>query len=155
MRSGGLFRPRRSYRELEGLEEISRAFEAMTDIRETYGRLTRQLAELVGCEKCVISLYEPETREFVCQWPGYNVADELLKKVRYPADALRPAWNFRHRGPMVNKRTEEFNEEQRAFLRPFGVYNLTEIPLFHEGRFVGKISIANKPGDCRRTTSGS
>ena len=45
-----LLRPRRSYRELEGLEEISRAFEAMTDIRETYGRLTRRLAELVGCE---------------------------------------------------------------------------------------------------------
>jgi len=141
-----LLRPRRSYRELEGLEEISRAFEAMTDIRETYGRLTSRLAELVGCEKCVISLYEPETRDFVCQWPGYNVADELLKKVRYPADALRPAWNFRHRGPMVNKRPEEFNEEQRAFLRPFGVYNLSEFPLFHEGRFVGKISIANKPG---------
>jgi signal transduction histidine kinase len=141
-----LLRPRRSYRELEGLEEISRAFEAMTDIRETYGRLTRRLAELVGCEKCVISLYEPETREFVCQWPGYNVADELLKKVRYPADALRPAWNFRYGGPMVNRRPEEFNEEQRAFLRPFGVYNLSEFPLLHEGRFVGKISIANKPG---------
>ena len=30
-----VFRPRRSYRELEGLEEISRAFEAMTDIPET------------------------------------------------------------------------------------------------------------------------
>jgi sigma-B regulation protein RsbU (phosphoserine phosphatase) len=141
-----LLRPRRSYRELEGLHEVSQAFSHMTDIRETYGRLTRRLAELVGCEKCVISLYEPETREFVCQWPGYNVADELLKKVRYPADALRPAWNFRHKGPMVNKRPDEFNEEQRAFLRPFGVYNLTEIPLFHEGRFVGKISIANKPG---------
>ena len=47
---------------------------------------------------------------------------------------------------MINKRPEEFNEEQRAFLRPFGVYNLTEIPLVHEGRFIGKISIANKPG---------
>jgi signal transduction histidine kinase len=141
-----LLRPRRSYRELEGLEEISRSFEAMTDIRETYGRLTRRLAELVGCEKCVISLYEAETREFVCQWPGYNVADELLRKVRYPADVLKPAWNFRRQGPMVNKRPEQFNEEQRAFLRPFGVYNLTEIPLVHEGRFVGKISIANKPG---------
>ena len=141
-----LLRPRRSYRELEGLKNLSSAFAAMTDIRETYGRLTSQLAELVGCEKCVISLYEPETREFVCQWPGYRVADELLKKVRYPADALRPAWNFRHRGPMVNKRPEEFNEEQRAFLRPFGVYNLSEFPLFHEGCFVGKISIANKRG---------
>jgi signal transduction histidine kinase len=47
---------------------------------------------------------------------------------------------------MVNKRPERFNEEQRAFLRPFGVYNLSEFPLLHEGRFVGKISIANKPG---------
>jgi signal transduction histidine kinase len=132
--------------ELEGLHEISQAFAAMTDIEETYGRLTRRIAELIGAEKCVISLYEPGTREFVCQWPGYNVADELLKKVRYPADALRPAWNFRHRGPMVNKRPEQFNEEQRAFLKPFGVYNLSEFPLLHEGRFVGKISIANKPG---------
>ena len=102
--------------------------------------------DLVGCEKCVISLYEADTREFVCQWPGHNVADELLKKVRYPADPLESAWNFRHQGPMVNKRPEEFNEEQRAFLRPFGVYNLTEIPLVHEGRFIGKISVANKPG---------
>jgi hypothetical protein len=32
----GFFRPRRSYRELEGLEEISRAFEAMTEILETW-----------------------------------------------------------------------------------------------------------------------
>ena len=116
------------------------------DIQETFGRLTSRLAQLVGCEKCVICLYEPETREFVCQAPGYHVADELLKKIRYPADALRPAWNFRTQGPMVNKRPEEFNEEQRAFLRPFGVYNLTEIPLTYEGRFIGKISIANKPG---------
>jgi signal transduction histidine kinase len=52
---------------------------------------------------------------------------------------------------MVNKRTEEFNEEQRAFLRPFGVYNLTEIPLMLEGRFVGKVSIGNKPGGFLKT----
>ena len=86
---------RRRYRELEGLHEISQAFAAMTDIQETYGRLTSRLAELIGCEKCVISLYEPETREFVCQAPGYNVADELIQKFRYPADALKTAWNFR------------------------------------------------------------
>jgi signal transduction histidine kinase len=139
-------RPRRSYRELEGLHEISQAFAAMTDIRETYGHLTSRLAELVGCEKCVISLYDPRTREFVCQAPGYRVADELLKKVRYPADDLKPAWNFRTGGPMVNRRPEEFNAVQRAYLRPFGVYNLTEVPLVVEGRFIGKISLANKPG---------
>ncbi len=138
--------PRRSYRELVGLHEISQAFAAMTDIRETYGRLTSRVAELVGCEKCVISLYDPDTREFVCQAPGYNVADELLKKFRYPSDDLRPAWNFRTQGPLVNRRPEEFNEVQQSYLRPFGVYNLTEIPLVVEGRIIGKISLGNKPG---------
>jgi len=38
----------RRYRELEGLHEISQAFAAMTDIQETYGRLTRRIAEPVG-----------------------------------------------------------------------------------------------------------
>jgi hypothetical protein len=46
---------------------------------------------------------------------------------------------------MVNRRPEEFNEEQRAFLRPFGVYNLTEIPLVHEGRFIGMMGTVSKP----------
>ena len=82
----------------------------------------------------------------MCQAPGYNVADELLKKVRYPADALKSAWNFRTRGPMVNKRPEEFTPDQQALLEPFGLYNLTEIPLVFEGRFIGKISMGNKPG---------
>jgi len=142
----GLLGRHRRYRELEGLHEISQAFAAMTDIQETYGRLTRRIAELIGAEKCVISLYDPVTHEMVCQAPGYNVADELIKKFRYPVDALKTAWNFRTHGPMVNKRPEDFNAEQRAFLKPFGVYNLTEIPLMLEGRFIGKVSMGNKPG---------
>ncbi len=141
-----LLRRRRRSRDLEALHEISLAFAAMTDVRETYGRLTRRLAELIGCERCVVALYEPETREFVCQAPGYNVADELIKKFRYPADALKSAWNFRTQGPMLNKRPGEFNAEQQALLAPFAVYNLSEIPLVYEGRFIGKISIGNTPG---------
>jgi signal transduction histidine kinase len=148
---GRFLRRRRRYRELEGLHEISQAFARMTDTQETYGHLTRRLAEFLGCEKCVINLYEPETREFVCQAPGYNIADVLLlRRTRYSADSMKSAWNFRTQGPMVNKRPEEFNEEQQALLRPFGIYNLTEVPLIHEGRLIGKISIANKPGGLSR-----
>ena len=51
-----LFGRRRRYRELEGLHEISQAFAAMTDIQETYGRLTRRIAELIGAETCVITV---------------------------------------------------------------------------------------------------
>jgi signal transduction histidine kinase len=119
----------------------------MTDIRETYGRLTSRLAILVGCDKCAISLYEPDTREFVCQAPGYNIPDDLLRKYqRVGVDQLRTTWNFRTQGPMVNKRLEDFTALQQAYLRPFGVYNLTEVPLILEGRFIGKVSLSNKPG---------
>jgi signal transduction histidine kinase len=143
---GRLLRRRRRYRELEGLHEISQAFAALTDIQETYGRLTRRIAELVGAEKCVISLYDPATRELVGQAPGYNVPDRLIRGFRYSADALRTAWNFRTDGPLVNKGPDAFNAAQRAILRAFGVYNLTEVPLMLEGRFIGKVSIGNKPG---------
>jgi signal transduction histidine kinase len=46
----------------------------------------------------------------------------------------------------VNKRPDEFDAGQRQILRVFGVYNLTEVPLILEGRFIGKVSIGNKPG---------
>jgi signal transduction histidine kinase len=131
--------------ELQGLHEISQAFAAMTDIEETYGRLTRRIAELVGAEKCVISLYDPATRELVGQAPGFNVPDALIRRFRYPVDPLRTAFNFRTGDVMVNMRPDDFDETQQAILRPFGVYNLTEVPLMLEGRFVGKVSIGNKP----------
>ena len=142
-----LLRRRRRFRELEGLHEISEAFAAMTDIRETYGRLTRRLAELVGAEKCAITLYDPETREIIGQAPGYNVPDEYVRDVRYPVDVLREAWNFRTQGPMVNKDPADFGPVQQRLLQPFlPLYNMTEVPLVHEGRFIGKVSIGNKPG---------
>ena len=49
-----VYRPRRSYRELEGLAEISRAFEAMTDILETWrptAGLTRWTRRSSGPER--------------------------------------------------------------------------------------------------------
>jgi signal transduction histidine kinase len=146
-----LFRRRYRVRELEGLHEISQAFTAMTDIQETYGRLTRRIAELIGAEKCVISLYDPATRELVGQAPGYNVPDELIRRFRYPVDALRTAFNFRDGGIMMNRRPPDFDATQRAILATFGVYNLTEAPLMLEGRFIGKVSIGNKPGGFSRT----
>jgi signal transduction histidine kinase len=138
-------RPRR-YRELEGLHEISRAFAAMRDIQETYGRLTRWIAELIGAGKCVISLYDPATREMVGQAPGYGVPDEIIRMFRYQVDSLRMAWNLRTQGPMVKNHPQEFHPVQREYLRPFEVYNVTVVPLVLERRILGMVSMGNKPG---------
>jgi signal transduction histidine kinase len=134
------------FRELEGLHEISRAFAAMTDIQETYGHLTRRIAELIGAGKCVISLYDPATREMIGQRPGHGVPDDLIRTFRYRVDSLRAAWNFRTQGPMVKNRLESFHPAMRAYLRPFEVFNVTVVPLVLEGRIIGMVSMGNKPG---------
>jgi signal transduction histidine kinase len=123
----------------------------MTDIRETYGRLTRRIAELIGAEKCVISLYDPATREMVGQAPGYGVPDDLIRTFRYRVDTLRDAWNFRTQGPMVKRRPDEFHPAQRDYLRPFALRNVTVVPLVLEGRIIGMVSMGNKRGGFSQT----
>lgn len=145
-RSGG----RRRLQELEGLREISQAFSAMTDIQETYGRLTRRIGELMGAAKCVISLYDPEAREMVGQAPGYGMSDELIRAFRYRVDDLRMAWNLRRQGPMVLNHPDRFHPVQREYLKIFGVESVVVVPLQHEGRFLGMVSAANKPGGFSR-----
>ena len=159
MRAGltGLIGRLRRFRELEGLHEISQAFAAMTDIQETYGRLTRRIAELIGAEKCVISLYDPATREMIGQAPGYGVPDDLIRRFRYRVDTLRDAWNFRTGGPMVKHHPSEFHPAQREYLRPFALYNVTVVPLVLEGRIIGMVSMGTKrrgfrPDDVRLLT---
>lgn len=137
---------RRRYRELEGLHEISQAFAAMTDIQETYGRLTRRIAELIGAEKCVISLYDPATREMVGQAPGYGVPDEIIRNFRHRIDTLRAAWSFERQGPMVKNHPDDFHPALRDYLTPFNLYDLTAVPLVLEGRIIGMVSMGNKPG---------
>lgn len=141
---------RRRLQELEGLREISQAFSAMTDIQETYGRLTRRIGELMGATKCVISLYDPETREMVGQAPGYGMSDELIRAFRYRVDDLRMAWHLRRQGPMVLNHPDRFHPVQREYLKIFGVESVVVVPLLHEGRFLGMVSAANKPGGFSR-----
>lgn len=137
---------RRRYRELEGLHDISQAFAALTDIQETYGRLTRRIAELIGAGKCVISLYDPATREMVGQAPGYGVPDEIIRGFRYRVDSLRMAWNFRTQGVMVKNQPADFHPVQWEYLKPFDVFNVTSVPLVLEKRIIGMVSMGNKAG---------
>jgi signal transduction histidine kinase len=141
----------RPYHQLEGLHEISQAFAAMTDIQETYGRLTRRIAELIKAEKCVISLYDPESREMVGQAPGYGVPDELIRTFRYRVDTLRDAWNFRTQGTMVKNHPDQFHPAQREYLRPFALRNVAVVPLVLEGRIIGMVAMGNKRGDFSQT----
>jgi signal transduction histidine kinase len=146
-----LLRRRRRIQALEGLHEISQAFAALTDVQETYGRLTRRIAELVGAEKCAICLYDPGTREMVGQAPGFGVSDATIKALRYRVEALLPAWNFRLHGAMVKNGPEEFHPAQRVQFRPFDLYNIVCVPLVLEKRILGMVAAGNKPAGFSQT----
>jgi signal transduction histidine kinase len=141
---------RRRLRELRGLHEISQAFAAMSDIQETYGRLTRRIAELIGARKCVISVYDRRTREMVGQAPGFGVSDGIIRAFRHHIDTLRRAWDFRVGGPMVKNRPEDFHPALVEYLRPFELHNLAVVPLILESRIIGMVSMGNKPGGFSR-----
>jgi GAF domain-containing protein len=74
----------RRVRELSGLNRISQAIGALTDIHQVYQLINMSIAELAGAEMCAILLHD-ETREvLVCQLPAYGVPDELGRQYRIP-----------------------------------------------------------------------
>ncbi len=71
-------RVRRRVRTMDGVHDLARTASAMTRPDETYARLSRRIAELVGAEKAWFSLFNAEKRvlEFVA--PGFGVPPEAL-----------------------------------------------------------------------------
>ena len=70
--------------ELSGLFAISQAFSAMTDVREIYGIIVRQIAELLGAEKGLILLYDEKTNSLQGQYPAWGWSDEQMEVFNYP-----------------------------------------------------------------------
>ncbi|MEO6325520.1 MAG: ATP-binding protein [Thermoanaerobaculia bacterium] len=75
-------RIRRRMRLMEGLHDIARTGSVMTRPDETYARLSRRIAELVGATKSWFAIWDPDSRSLVFAPPGYGMPDETLAGVR-------------------------------------------------------------------------
>ena len=134
--------------ELSGLHEISEAFSSTTDVRETYGTLTKRMAELIGCQQCFIATYDEEAREIQAQPPGYGVPDELVQSYRYEVDAPsgRDFWNFRLQGALLVNDMAEMPDFFSQWVEGFRHFNVLIIPMLVEGSHTGLVIAANKSG---------
>ncbi len=133
--------------ELTGLHELSQAFSSVTDVRETYGELTKRMAHLIGCQTCTIATYDHKTREMRAQPPGYGVPDELVQSFRYRVDGpARNAWNFRLQGPLLANDIVQIPGFFSQWVEGFDLFNLLIVPMTLEGRITGLVYAANKPG---------
>ncbi len=134
--------------ELASLVAISRAFSAITDLKETYRALTHRMAEALGVERCLIALYNPTLNEIVGQSPAYNVPDSIAESFRYPAGgAMRDRWNLRQQGTFVtNNPRKDVPPQLHHFVDAFDVQSMLVVPIEAEGQVIGMIYAANKPG---------
>jgi signal transduction histidine kinase len=81
---------------------VSWAFSLAGGSESVYGQLARQSAELVGADKALIFVFEPDRREMVGQAQGYGLTPDQVRLARYPVDGeARSLWNFRVNGPLV------------------------------------------------------
>jgi putative nucleotidyltransferase with HDIG domain len=116
-------------------------------VRETYGELTKRMAQLIGCQACTIATYDHQTREMRAQPPGYGVPDELVQSFRYKVDGpARDAWNFRFQGPLLANDIGQIPDLFSQWIEGFDLFNLLIVPMTHEGRITGLVYAANKPG---------
>ncbi len=133
--------------ELAGLHELSQAFSSMTDVRETYGELTKRMARLIGCHVCIIATYDHQIREMRAQPPGYGAPDEIVQPFRYKVDGpARDAWNFRLQGSLLANDVTQIPDFFSQWVEGFDLFNLLIVPMTHEGRITGLVYASNKPG---------
>jgi diguanylate cyclase (GGDEF)-like protein len=132
--------------ELSGLYDISQAFSSMADVGETFGELTKRMAQLIGCQVCFIATYDQQAREMHAEPPGYGLSDELVRSLHYKVDGpARESWNFRLQGPLLANDITQIPGFFSWWTQHHGLFNLLIVPLSVESRITGLVYAANKP----------
>jgi len=134
--------------ELSSPDAIPPTSPILTELRETFRELTELMAQLMGCQICVIATYDDHTGIIQAQPPGHGVPDELVCSFRYRADlpAARDAWNFRLQGPLLVNDIEQVPDFFSQWVERFALSNILVVPMTIEGSITGLVYVANKAG---------
>jgi signal transduction histidine kinase len=140
-------RVRRRLQSMEGLHDLASTGALMTRPDETYARLSRRIAELVGASKAWFALWDAETRELVFTPPGFGISDERLAAVRIPADGHSIAMlAFRNGETYVSNDLASDPRSSQAISRAVDVAtNAVFVPLRTEAGSLGVLIVCDKP----------
>ncbi len=143
---------RRRGAELEGLYKISRAFTALTDVSEIYGRLTRAIAELVGAERCLLATYDRRSNMVRAEAPSYKILAELIEEFRFTLDSQGgAAYIYRTDEPFFSNDPAHDSRFNKGFIERYGVRSVLGVPMRLKKELIGFIYVANRPGGFRQS----
>lgn len=138
---------KRRVADLALLHEISRDWSLIAEPREFYRMVTQRLAALMGAPICLIGHYSPTSRALRAALPVYGIPDELAARLSYTVTPeYRALWNFKGGRPYVSNRARSDPRLVQEMVRAVGAESLVIVPMVAEGRVLGLLAAANKPG---------
>ena len=125
------------------LGEASEAIAALGDIGAVGAQLARQAAHLVGAERGVLLLLDPDRAELVAQAPGYGVRPARLRKLRFPlAEGGESARVLASGRPYI---ANDLRGDRRDVgRRAFGERSVLMVPLRAAAHAIGVLTVSNK-----------
>jgi signal transduction histidine kinase/DNA-binding response OmpR family regulator len=134
-------------RAMAAFHEISRDWSLIAEAGEFYRLVTQRLAASTGAPVCLFALYDPATRTMAAALPAHGLSDEATRRLRYE---VRPehkgAWNFRNGRPYLSNQARTDPRLVREMVAIAAVESVVLVPMVSEGRVLGLIVAANKPG---------
>jgi PAS domain S-box-containing protein len=137
----------RQLHELHGLSSIAGAFANIADPRQVTDYLTRELAQLMGVEKCVISLYDPVTDMIEPQAPAHGVAEADLHLLRGRLSENGHFAQIVHSGqPRTSNNAAQDVLLNQRLVRHLQMRSILSVPLVTGTRTLGFVSVINRFG---------
>jgi signal transduction histidine kinase/DNA-binding response OmpR family regulator len=138
---------KKSVEDLALLHEIGRDWSLIAEPGEFHRIVTERLAALIGAPICLIGLYDPATRQLAAALPVHGLPDAVARRIRYTVTPeLRALWNFKSGRAYVTNRARTDPRLKPEVIGEMGAESLLLVPMVAEGRVLGVIVAANKPG---------
>lgn len=124
----------------EASQTLTLTLGLMRDERQTYAQLTSEIARVAGAERCLFALLR-EGGEVAGQAPGFGIEEERIKGFGYASSVLSAP-------SIVGSGTNATGDACHGlhFLKAFGGETVLAVPLQVEGKGIGIIFAAEKPG---------
>jgi signal transduction histidine kinase len=130
--------------ELSGLADITAASSALTDLGETYRRVTQIVAHLLGAEKCVVVRFSNDMLWAWAESPGYGLG--TVSHERFQITSEMAAWIKSADGrALVINDINTLPQPLASFGQELGASNALMAFFVWRDRVTGVLVAANKP----------
>ena len=108
-------------------------------------KITKQIVESIGVERCSIWLYDDEKTSIVCEQLYVRSDDSWSTGLELFKTDFLPYFNALDENPIIIADDAETHESTSCFtevyLKPLGIKSMLDVPIIYRGEVIGVICI--------------